>query len=1286
MPLPPDRPGLVWSRSWDLGALRGPGVLWVEGGLAALVHALIELDTDHILRRPVRRFLVQLDPAAPDPEVCAVTAPTSDVWSPDGEVVDGPEPQAPVGSHARHRLVRGARGADATAELEHALGLVLLGRREQAIERLDAVRTRLTTATPEPIEERWLSLVWNRLDVDELGRLLARYRRRFGETLDYWRLNAYLDLRIDVQRPEDVARLQRLVADPTLPADRKPRLLGPLLDAQALTLEAALAVVEQTRGIPRVVGLEAVTGVAEHMGRDDLVRTHVPRLLDARAAVGDRMDGGQLLSWLALTGQWERAELELEQLDMMPIMELVCTGLVYGRDGNPRGRNAFRDALDLTLSEYPPYVVAAAAGLASTDAAAGWEVVSLAEEHAEVAHPDAAAAKLCVQAGERHPVDAARWYLLASRLWGAVQHWAHQTECIAAAAASGRTPLGPYDLLWALGEGGFGQVYQAEHRPTGAMVALKVLHREVSAETRAALRREVETQARLHHPAVLRVLAVGAVPELPEGHPLPLEAGAPYMTLELATGGSLQAYQGELPPEQLVDLLLAVLDALAHCHARGTLHLDLKPENLLMGADGAVRLADFGLAGLLGTRAESGHGTPHYMAPEHWRREALDARTDLYALGCVAFALAAGHPPFEGTVPELLAGHLHDALPPTGHAGLDVWIAGCTAKIPAARFRSAAAAAAALRAVDIGGVRPSASTRRRLPTFTLHSMALPDLLDAAGPGGEGADDGLQPLPVGWRTTGAEPAWSVHRRGLAPLASREVALVGREPLQDALWSALRAAAAGGAPVGVALVGEPGVGRSAVLRWLVHRARELDVAEVSAELMPPSALTIYALDPLPSEPELRRFLAETRGAALVVGVADRAPEGFAELAVPPLSAAALHTLGLRWARVPAWELHAAVEASGGRPGALKRALAEGAPPALPRAGTEPVHGPLAEVLEELERELQAGLGALSRLVRAPRAHAASDATPLLHLRRAFGKRGLDPGHDAWADLLRAELALRRTHDAEGSLRIAREIATRRGDSASWRAAAALALAHLAELAERRGESDEARAHLDAMELDGVDPHAAQCALDSQVRLMVGWGLDPSDPLARVDALGARHPDVHSSAHAHIAVAVSQGRWTDALERARAASSAALEPERGRLAVVAAELALLVGLEAELDFVDSGDDSVCDRVAALHLAATHLRAPGELAADAFRPLADEQAEALRLSCLIAHGASDPRTPVEPWAAALGGLRLGPLATRLLEQASTDADDAGLTERAGALAALTPRRAPPSGAPRSA
>ena len=276
-----------------------------------------------------------------------------------------------------------------------------------------------------------------------------------------------------------------------------------------------------------------------------------------------------------------------------------------------------------------------------------------------------------------------------------------------------------------LASGGAGQVWEATHRDRGTAVAVKLLPPEVLASPalRATLTTEIRAVAALNHPNVIAVLDQGRVGAgaavMSAGQ---LTEGSPYLVMELARGGNLLPECGRLAWADVAPILDALLGALAAAHARGLIHRDLKPDNVLVDHPDDLRpglkLTDFGLALALGEVDARVAGTPSYMAPEQcrgaWR--AIGPWTDLYALGCTAWALLTGGPPFEGELRRVLLRQLHEtpgAFRPVRAVpeGVEPWLRRLLAKRPVDRFAYAAEARAALRALAPRGRRSGAEAR-----------------------------------------------------------------------------------------------------------------------------------------------------------------------------------------------------------------------------------------------------------------------------------------------------------------------------------------------------------------------------------------------------------------------------------------------------------------------------------------------------------------------------------------------------------------------------------------------
>ncbi|PKN53821.1 MAG: serine/threonine protein kinase, partial [Deltaproteobacteria bacterium HGW-Deltaproteobacteria-14] len=253
---------------------------------------------------------------------------------------------------------------------------------------------------------------------------------------------------------------------------------------------------------------------------------------------------------------------------------------------------------------------------------------------------------------------------------------------------TGRIIAGKYAIKERIGAGGMGAVYRALHQQTGGDVAVKVLHGTAALDDHAVKRFQLEAQnaAQLRHANTIRVIDFG------------IDEGVFYLVMEHLVGHALNdliARQGPFPWRRAVHITRQVLASLweAHEHPRIIIHRDIKPANIFVldqaGTRDHVKVLDFGIArSLAGTGAgtQGFIGTPYYMAPELWKGELVDARTDLYALGCVVFEMLAGAPPFvpppsatEVLLP-LLGMHCHDAPPRTVDAvagippGLAAWV------------------------------------------------------------------------------------------------------------------------------------------------------------------------------------------------------------------------------------------------------------------------------------------------------------------------------------------------------------------------------------------------------------------------------------------------------------------------------------------------------------------------------------------------------------------------------------------------------------------------------------
>jgi serine/threonine protein kinase len=258
------------------------------------------------------------------------------------------------------------------------------------------------------------------------------------------------------------------------------------------------------------------------------------------------------------------------------------------------------------------------------------------------------------------------------------------------------------DILELLGQGGMGYVYKARQKGLDRFVALKLLPQEVSDDRNFAERfaREARALARLSHPGIVMVHDSGEV------------SGLFYFIMEYVEGLNLRDLlnrsEGRVESEQALQIVGSVCDALEYAHEEGVIHRDIKPENILLDRKGRVKIADFGLARLLGADTteqsrltlNSPHrmlGTPHYMAPEQTERPLeVDHRADIYSLGVVFYEMLTGELPL-GRFPLPSE---RGAASPT----LDGVVVRALEKDPGRRYQRASDVRSAMASAVSGGV------------------------------------------------------------------------------------------------------------------------------------------------------------------------------------------------------------------------------------------------------------------------------------------------------------------------------------------------------------------------------------------------------------------------------------------------------------------------------------------------------------------------------------------------------------------------------------------------------
>jgi Serine/threonine protein kinase len=297
----------------------------------------------------------------------------------------------------------------------------------------------------------------------------------------------------------------------------------------------------------------------------------------------------------------------------------------------------------------------------------------------------------------------------------------------------GRVIADRYLILAKLGEGGMGRVYVAEHVKMNRQCAIKVMNPSLINDSESTTRfaREASNAARVLHPNVAAVFDFGEAERMV------------YLVMEYVDGDSLSTIlerEGPLDPRRAIDIARQIADGLSAAHELGLIHRDLKPDNVIVASrrDGreTAKVVDFGIAKAVSdapqdslTRSGLVIGTPEYMSPEQLLGDPMDARTDIYALGCMLFQMLTGTRPFEAESREqMLRRRLHEPPPhvrdlrPELPRRLDTLIAHMLARAPGDRVASAAEVstqldpALALSGWDPASLRASVKSSRVTPT------------------------------------------------------------------------------------------------------------------------------------------------------------------------------------------------------------------------------------------------------------------------------------------------------------------------------------------------------------------------------------------------------------------------------------------------------------------------------------------------------------------------------------------------------------------------------------------
>ncbi|NLD82720.1 MAG: serine/threonine protein kinase, partial [Clostridiales bacterium] len=217
-----------------------------------------------------------------------------------------------------------------------------------------------------------------------------------------------------------------------------------------------------------------------------------------------------------------------------------------------------------------------------------------------------------------------------------------------------------YELVEFIGKGGMALVYRAIDRRTGHSVAVKILRPEYNqdAEFSSRFEREATAASRMSHHNIVNLLDVGQ------------DGDIRYLVMEYVNGQTLKdviRQKGALSPQVAAQIGIRILSALQHAHNNGIIHRDIKPQNILMDAEGHIKVADFGIARVAGANTistdDSVMGSVHYFSPEQAKNENVTFASDLYSVGVCLYEMMTGQPPFDGETPVSVALQHINAVP-----------------------------------------------------------------------------------------------------------------------------------------------------------------------------------------------------------------------------------------------------------------------------------------------------------------------------------------------------------------------------------------------------------------------------------------------------------------------------------------------------------------------------------------------------------------------------------------------------------------------------------------------
>ena len=332
-----------------------------------------------------------------------------------------------------------------------------------------------------------------------------------------------------------------------------------------------------------------------------------------------------------------------------------------------------------------------------------------------------------------------------------------------------------YELGASIGSGGMSEVFAATDLLIGREVAVKMLRTDLAKDVnfRERFRREAQNAGKLSHPSIVAVFDTGEVDR--DG------ISVPYIVMERVHGRDLRDIvreDGTYSPSQAATIMIPVCHALQSSHEAGIIHRDVKPANIMINNTGGVKVMDFGIARALDdstsamTQTAAVIGTAQYLSPEQARGKPADARSDVYAAGCVLYELVTGRPPFEGESPFAVAyQHVQEEptppseyisdLSPTAALNVDAVVLTAMAKHPADRYQTAAEMAADLELLSRNAVSRAARAHVEKPDEP-ETVVVPQRLSTpppppttAMPAATAAAPAAAPAAVGSRPAAAQ---------------------------------------------------------------------------------------------------------------------------------------------------------------------------------------------------------------------------------------------------------------------------------------------------------------------------------------------------------------------------------------------------------------------------------------------------------------------------------------------------------------------------------------------------